>query len=133
MRRLAATLLLAATTAGCNAAGEPSGARRFSDKHVPFTFRIPANFTKASVDDANSRGAVVAAAGLTKVDVVAVRRQTPHGSSVVRHEVLGQPVTSELHPIAGQSGWTLECQYTADRAQTIRDACLNALQTVRRR
>src|SRR3954451_11554589 len=102
--------------AGCNAAGEPDGAKRFSDGAVPFTFEIPADFTKASVDDLNSNGDVVAGAGLSKVDVLAVRRirgrQGTQFAGGERHEVLGRQVTSELHPLYGP--WVLECQYTPE-------------------
>lgn len=134
MRRLALALVLAAPLAGCNAAGDPTGATRYSNPQVPFTFEVPADFTKASIDEANSRGAVIAAVGLTKVDVIAVRRTlagAPTGP--VAHRVLGQSVTSELHPVPGVPGWTIECQYTAGRATKIRNACADALRTVRRR
>src|SRR4051812_42894477 len=119
MRRLALALVAAVGLAGCNAAGDPSGTKRFSDGDVPFTFEIPADFNDASVDAENSRGDVVAGAGLSKVDVIAVR----HGKDVAAggaqaHEVLGRKVTSELRAVPGFSGWVLECQYTDARAKT---------------
>jgi hypothetical protein len=130
MRRLALAFLCAAPLAGCNAAGEPSGERTFSDKSVPFTFEMPADFTKASVDDANSRGDVVAAAGVSKVDVIAVRRPgsaaLPAGP--VAHAVLGEQVTSELHRV--RDGYALECQFTAAHRKKILDACARALATI---
>jgi hypothetical protein len=118
--------------AGCNAAGEPDGAKRFSDAAVPFTFEIPADFTKASVDDLNSSGDVVAGAGLSKVDVLAVRNQHASDGRLV-HEVLGHRVTSELRPVPGFANWALECQYTPEFAQKVRDACDRAVATVRRK
>lgn len=136
MRRLAAATMLAAAlgAAGCNASGETATTRTFSDPAVPFTFTVPADFTDQSIDPANTRGDVVAAAGLTKVDVIAVRRlgaaQPPPGP--VRHEVLGHPVTSELHRVYG-GDWVLECQYTADRAGKVRAACARAVASVRPR
>jgi hypothetical protein len=133
MRRLALALLSAARLAGCNAAGEPSGARTFSDENVPFTFEIPADFTNASVDDANSRGDVVAAAGVSKVDVIAVRRPgsatLPAGP--IAHTVLGEHVTSELHRV--RDGYALECQYTPAHRRKILDACARALATIKPR
>ena len=130
MRRLAAALLAVAGLAGCNAAGEPGGNKRFSDDAVPFTFEIPADFTEASVDHGNTRGEVVAGAGLSKVDVIAVRRVSDVGGGG-EHEVLGTKVTSELRPVPGFSGWALECQYTPDHAEKVRDACRAAVGSVR--
>jgi hypothetical protein len=130
MRCLA--VLLAAGMAGCNATGEPGGNKRFSDEKVPFTFDIPADFTEASVDGQNSRGEVLAGAGLSKVDVLAVRRIP--GAQLgrpVAHTVLGKHVVSELHHV--QDDYYLECQYTPDRAEKVRDACRVALASVRRR
>src|SRR3954453_12476210 len=116
--------------AGCNAAGEPDGAKRFSDGAVPFTFEIPADFTKASVDDLNSKGNVVAGVGLTKVDVIAVRRFS--GLIVqlgaVEATVLGHRVLSEIHHVQGD--YYLECQYTPEFADKVRDACRKAVATV---
>src|SRR3954451_850601 len=132
MRRLVAALLLAATAGGCNAAGEPDGSKRFSDSDVPFTFELPADFTKASVDDQNSRGDVIAGAGLSKVDVIAVRRASDAGAGG-SHEVLGRRVTSELRPVPGFAGWVLECQYTPAFATKVRDACRDAVASVRRK
>ena len=124
--------------AGCNAAGEPDGAKRFSDADVPFTFEIPADFTKADIDQGNSRGDVVAGVGLSKVDVVAVRRAREGivavgGVNRFPHEVLGQRVTSELHAVPGFSGWALECQYTPEHADTVLKACRRAVATVRQK
>ena len=132
MRRLAAALLLAATVGGCNAAGEPDGDKRFSDSDVPFTFSLPADFTKASVDGENSRGDVIAGAGLSKVDVIAVRRASDASAGGV-HEVLGHRVTSQRHAVPGFSGWVLECQYTPGNASKVRDACRKAVASVQRK
>src|SRR3954463_15675236 len=133
MRRLAAALLLVTAVGGCNAAGEPDGNKRFSDADVPFTFELPADFTKASIDDLNSRGDVIAGAGLSKVDVIAVRRASGTGDGAQVHEVLGQQVTSELRAVPGFAGWVLECQYTPDFAKKVRDACRKAAASVRRK
>lgn len=133
--RLAALVLVAAVAGGCNAAGDPSGTKTFSDKHVPFTFRIPADFTKAPIDQGDTRGDVVAAAGLTKFDVIAVRRA--RGGIIVTsggempHTVQGHEVVSELHPVL--DGYVLECQYTPERAKKVRAACREAVASVTRR
>jgi hypothetical protein len=129
MRCLA--LLLVAGLAGCSATGEPGGNKRFSDENVPFTFDIPADFTEASVDGMNSRGDVIAGAGLSKVDVLAVRRIASGDADrgPVAHEVLGKQVVSELHPLQGD--YYLECQYTPDRAEKVREACRTAVASVR--
>jgi hypothetical protein len=134
MKRGLLAIALCVGVAGCSAAGDPAGATRYSNPDVPFTFEIPADFTKASIDEGNTRGTVIAAVGLSKVDVIAVRRTlagAPAGP--VRHEVLGQAVTSELHDVPGVSGWTLECQYTSGHATKVRNACADALRTVRPR
>src|SRR3954465_6886432 len=122
MRRLAAVLLVAAGLTGCNAAGEPDGSKRFSDTDVPFTFVLPADFTKASVDAENSQGDVIAGAGLSKADVIAVRRAADSGGGARVHEVLGRRVTSELRAVPGFAGWVIECQYTPGFAKKVRDA-----------
>ena len=129
MRRIVA-LVVAAGLAGCNAAGEPGGNKRFSDADVPFEFDIPAEFSEASVDALNSRGDVLAGAGITKVDVLAVRRipGLRETRGPVAHRVLGEKVVSELHHIRGD--YYLECQYTPGRADEVRDACKTALDSV---
>ena len=132
VRRLALLLLIAAGLGGCSAAGEPGGESRYSNPGIPFTFAIPADFTKASIDQGNTRGRVVGAVGLTKVDVIAVRRETAYGRGAVAHEVLGQRVTSELHAVPGFAGWTLECQYGEAHASKLKAACRRAIATVRR-
>jgi hypothetical protein len=121
---------------GCEATGDAGGTRTVSDPKVPFVFEVPSEFTDETVDRANSRGDVVAAVGLSKVDVIAVRKapraaQLPAGPQ--RHEVLGKPVTSELHPVEGQPGWLIECQYTDDRQDKVRSACRAALESVKRK
>jgi hypothetical protein len=128
------TICLAIT--GCEATGDAGGTRTFSNEAVPFTFEVPGEFTDETIDRANSRGDVVAASGLSKVDVIAVRR----GSDIVqigqgpqRHEVLGKRVASELHAIKGQPGWILECQYTPERRDKVRSACRTALESVTRK
>jgi len=40
--------------AGCAAAGEAGGTRTFSPDGVPFTFRVPTDFTDASVDEGDT-------------------------------------------------------------------------------
>lgn len=118
--------------AGCEATGDAGGTRTFSDEAVPFEFQIPSEFTDESVDQANSRGDVVAAVGVSKVDVIAARRgEVVPGPQ--RHEVLGHAVTSELHAVEGHPGWVLECQYTSDRAEKVRSACREALESVERK
>jgi hypothetical protein len=133
--RLALTLgaVAALALAGCNASGEASGTRTFAPRRVPFSFQVPTDFTGASIDQGATRGDVVAAAGLTKVDVIAVRRvgagtALPKGPVV--HDVLGQRVTSVLHPV--RTGWAIECQYTPARAKKVLAACRDALRTLRR-
>jgi hypothetical protein len=132
-RQVAAAALLCAALGGCNAAGEPGGDKTFSDKRVPFTFAIPADFTKAPIDNGDSRGDVLAAAGISKLDLIAVRRvdgaRLPSGP--VTHEVQGRTVTSELHPVDG-TGYVIECQYQPAEAEKVRSACRTALATIRR-
>jgi hypothetical protein len=100
---------------------------------VPFTFALPAEFTKAPIDLADSRGDVVAAAGLSKVDLIAVRRvgsrKPPTGP--VTHVVQGRKVTSEVHPV-DDTGFAIECQYTQERAKDVREACAEAVDSVER-
>jgi hypothetical protein len=122
--------------AGCEATGDAGGTKTFSADGVPFRFELPSDFTPETVDDANSRGTVLAAAGLTKVDVVAVRRagdvvQTGEGGQ--EHEVLGHAVTSELHAVPGHDGYLIECQYTDEYADKVRSACAGALESIRAR
>ena len=137
LRQLPVVALASVALAGCSASGEPSGDRTFSDSDVPFTFRIPVDFTTESVDQFDSRGDVVAAAGIDKVDVVAVRRVAagvtlPRGD--VAHVVQGKAVTSRLHEVsAGGGRWAIECQWTADRRKKVLHACDEAFATVKRR
>jgi hypothetical protein len=131
MRTGLVAMALCAGLAGCSAAGDPSGEARWSHPGVPFSFAYPADFSKASIDEANTRGDVVGAVGLTKVDVIAVRRQPGGAQGPVRHTVLGRSVTSELLAVPGHSGWVFECQYTSEHAKKLRDACNRALATVR--
>jgi hypothetical protein len=134
MRRAVPILLVlcAMVAAGCDASGETAATRTFTDAAVPFTFEVPSDFTTEPVDEGDTRGDVVAAAGVTKVDVIAVRRlgagAAPSGA--VRHGVQGHAVTSELRPVPGVAGWYLECQYTSERAHKVRDACDRAVATV---
>ena len=130
-----ALLLLAIALAGCDAAGQAGGTRTWSNPHVPFTFRVPTDFTNAAIDQGDTRGTVVGATGLTKVDVVAVRRASAPagGAAPVAHRVQGHDVRSELWPVPGWGGWALECQYTPDFARRVRTACRAALASVARR
>jgi hypothetical protein len=134
MRRLAAALILAAALAGCNAAGQSTSDVTYRNPNVPFTMRVPADFTKASIDHGDTSGNVVAAVGLTKVDVIAVRRTGARSlpAGPLSHRVQGHAVTSELHAVDG-GGWAIECQYTSEGAKTVRDACRRAIASVRRR
>jgi hypothetical protein len=135
--RLALPLILAVAAGGCDAAGDPTGSKTFSAKDGPvkFTFRLPADFTKAPIDEGDTRGNVVAAAGLTKIDVIAVRRvrggDTVRAGVAIRHEVQGHEVFSELHPLG--DGYALECQYTPEQAEKVRAACRDAVASVARR
>ena len=138
MRRALVAAALCAGLAGCSAAGDPSGESRWNHAGVPFSFAYPADFTKASIDQGNTRGDVVGAVGLTKVDVIAVRRVTgglvvAGGRNRFPHDVLGQRVVSELHPIPQAQGWYFECQYTRAHASKLKAACTRALATVRPR
>lgn len=116
----------------CGAPGDAGDTRTFADENVPFTFEVPSEFTDETVDNANSRGDVLAAVGLSKVDVIAVRRGQPLPGPQ-RHEVLGQDVTSELRAIPGYDGYVLECQYTSERADEVRSACRDALESLQRK
>ena len=116
--------------AGCNAIGEADATRTVPDDDVPFTFEVPATFTVETVDEANSRGDVLVAAGLSKVDVIAVRRVARVVEGRQHHEVLGHAVTSEVHPVAGEDSLAIECQYTGERADEVRTACREALESV---
>ena len=132
-----ALALAAVAIGGCSVAGEPTGARTFSDDQLPFTFHIPADFTKESVDQFDSSGDVVAAAGVDKLDVIAVRR-IPAGGSVpsgdVAHRVQGNAVVSRLHAFdAGGERWAIECQWTPERRAKVLDACAEAVGSITRR
>jgi len=121
MRR-AALVSLALAALGVAGCSDESGT--FDDPHVPFTFALPAKFTKESVDRLNSRGDVVAVVALDKVNAIGVRRVP---ATFLRTEtklrVLGDAVTSDVRPVSGAPGWALECQYTAARRATMLDAC----------
>ena len=119
--------------AGCGATPEVTENRRVSPESLPFTLEVRADFTEESVDQADSRGDVVVAFGISKLDVIAVRRvggqELPEGP--VEHEVQGDTVTSELFPIA--DGYAIECQYREDRADTVRSACRDTVESVKMR
>lgn len=100
---------------------------------MPFEFQVPSEFTEETIDDANSRGDVLAAVGLGKVDVIAVRRAGATVRGPQRHEVLGKAVTSELYPVEGFDAFIIECQYTEERAEQVRSACADALESVERK
>ena len=116
---------------GCEGVDEGAGGTRtFQEEGVPLTFEVDVMFTEETVDDLNSAGDVIAGYGLSKVDVIALRRidgAPPEGPQ--RHEVLGKQVTSELHRVA--DGYALECQYTEDRAADVREACADAIESVK--
>lgn len=125
--------LLAGVLGGCEATGDAGGTRTFSDGAVPFEFEVPSEFTDETVDDANSRGEVLAAVGLSKVDVIAVRRiprTTAVRSGPQPHEVLGKQVSSELRAVDGFAEYWIECQYTDERADKVLSACDDALDSV---
>jgi hypothetical protein len=115
------------------ATGAAGGTKTFRDAAVPFTFELPSDWTKEAIDDANSRGNVLAAAGLSKVDVIAVRRIAKFPSAAQPHEVLGKDVVSELHPVEGFTGYALECQFSDEYADDVKSACRGALDSVRRK
>ena len=131
---LTAILGFAVALAGCSADGTSNGDVAFARDGVPFTFRLPADFTAESVDVENSRGTVVAVRALDKVDLVAVRRvtATPTGAPE-RLRVLGKRVTSRVYAVEGHPGWALECQYTAARRAAVVDACDRARRTLKPR
>ncbi len=116
---------------GCEGVDEGAGGTRtFEERGVPLTFEVDALFTEESVDVLNSAGDVIAGYGLSKVDVIALRRITgPLPEGPQRHEVLGKEVTSELHRVA--DGYAIECQYTEDRADEVRDACADAVKSAK--
>jgi hypothetical protein len=133
-RQLLTIGLLAGLLGGCDATGDIGGSRTISDAALPFTFALPSDFTKQPVDEANSRGDVVVAAGVSKVDVVAVRRVGGAVPTVPqRNRILGHAVTSELHAVEGAPGYAIECQYTSARADKVLAACRNAVRSVRRK
>ena len=115
---------------GCEGLDEGSGGTRtFEKEDVPLTFEVDALFTEESVDALNSNGDVIAGYGLSKVDVIALRRvdgDVPSGPQ--RHEILGKEVTSELYPVA--DGYAIECQYTEKFADDVREACADAVESV---
>lgn len=119
--------------AGCAAEPEVTESRRVSLEELPFTLEVRTDFTEEAIDRADSRGDVIVGYGLSKLDVIAVRRvggqKLPEGP--VEHEVQGETVTSELFPVA--DGYAIECQYRADRAETVRSACRAAVESVKMR
>ena len=132
-RQAAALAALALALGGCSAAGDATGDRTFSARAVPFTFLLPADFTKAAVDQLNSRGDVVAGAGIDKLDVIAVRRipaarRLPGGP--IAHRVRGVAVTSTLHRVP-IPGWAIECQWTAARRARVLVGCREAVASAR--
>lgn len=134
---LAGAIAVACVLAGCSAAGETSGSRTIDDSDVPFTFKVPADFTKEPVDQFDSRGDVVVAAGVDKLDLIAVRRIAP-GVKVpvgdVPHTVQGQSVTSRLRlELVGRDRWAIECQWRPDRRAKVLDACREAIGSIARR
>ena len=134
LRQLPAAALVAVAVGGCSAAGEASGERTIDESGVPFTFRVPADFTVESVDQFDSRGDVVAAAGIDKLDVIALRRLIPGEvlpKGDIPHRVQGHSVTSRLHVV--DPGWAIECQWLAERRQRVLDACATAVGSVKRR
>ncbi len=136
-RQIVLAALACAGLAGCSAAGEATGDRTFSDDDVPFTFRVPAEFIEASIDQFDSRGDVVAAVGIDKLDVIAVRRlargvSVPRGD--VAHEVQGRSVVSRLHVVRVRSErWAIECQWQAESRDDVLDACATAVDSISRR
>ena len=127
--------LLALAIGGCSAAGEASGERTVDESGVPFTFRVPADFTEEPIDDFDSRGDVLAAAGIDKVDLIAVRRLVPGAAAPrgdVPHVVQGHAVKSRLHEVPG-SGFAIECQWRPDRRDKVLDACRTAVGSIERR
>jgi hypothetical protein len=120
--------------AGCEATGDAGGTKTFAPEGVPFTFELPSDFAlDESIDDANSRGNVIAAAGLSKTDLIAVRRIDRLPAGPQRHEVLGKDVVSELHAVEGFPGYALECQHGDEYSDDITSACRSALESVKRK
>ncbi len=133
MRRLLVPALAAALVAGlagCSADGTSNADATVKPEGLPFTFKVPAEFTDATVDELNSRGDVVAVRALDKVDVIAVRR-LPAGArrAETKLRVLGKDVTSRVTPLG--HGFGIECQYTAARRDQVLKACTKALASVR--
>ena len=120
-----------ALLAGCEADVEQTETRRVSHEDLPFTLEVRTDFTRETVDQADTRGDVVVGFGISKLDVIAVRRvgtqDLPTGP--VEHEVQGETVTSELFPVG--DGFAIECQYRADRADTVRSACRETVDSVK--
>src|SRR4051794_4841097 len=134
LRQIPLLALAAAALGGCSAAGESTGEHTISASGGPITFRVPVEFTKESVDEFDTRGEVVLAAGVDKLDVVALRQVAPGiplPRGDLRHRVQGRSVTSRLHAIPG--GWALECQWTAERRTKVLDACGRAVGSIQRR
>ena len=123
-----AILALALALSGCSADGTSNGDVTVRRADLPFTFRVPADFTAESVDRDNTRGDVVALRALDKVNVIAVRRVAAGTKSRRTLRVLGQRVTSRVVSVG--HGWGLECQYTEARRDTVLDACDEALGSV---
>lgn len=101
-----------------------------SNEDLPFTLEVRTDFTEESVDQGDTRGDVILALGISKLDVIAVRRvgsrELPTGP--IEHEVQGETVTSELFEVA--DGYAIECQYRDDRADTVRSACRETVASV---
>ena len=135
LRQIPALALVATAIGGCSAAGEASGERTIDDSAAPFTFRVPADFTEEPVDEFDTHGDVVAAAGIDKLDVIALRRVVA-GQPVPRadmpHRVQGEAVTSRLHEVPG-SGFAIECQWRPKKRDKVLDACRTAVGSVERR
>ncbi len=137
-RCCAAAAAAALALGGCSGdLGQGGGDRTVSAAQVPFTFTVPAAFSRESIDELASRGDVLAAVGIDKVDVIAVRR-IPPGTTVprgdVRHRVLGHAVASRLHAFtAGGQRWGLECQWTPEHRADVLKACRQAIGSISRR
>ena len=120
-----------ALLAGCEAEVEQTETRRVSHEDLPFTLEMRTDFTEESINRGDTRGDVIVGYGISKLDVIAVRRvggqDLPEGP--VEHEVQGQTVTSELFPVA--DGYAIECQYREDREETVRSACRDVVDSVR--
>jgi hypothetical protein len=133
MLRVPAAVLAAALLAGlsgCAADGTSNGNVAVRPEGLPFSFEVPADFTHATVDEANTRGSVVALRALDKVDVVAVRRLAPGARRTeTRLTVLGKDVVSRVTPVG--HGFGIECQFTPRRRAAVLKACATALRTLR--